>query len=475
MVADNFFIYYINIIKKLVWRNFMPLFVTNQDIETLDFDLFVLFDCKYLNNFYEKNTFDSKKLSEYLKYLNNGKKINRFILLDRKVEVLGPNQRDGTIKEILGKSKYEKFNKEYLNLLEHYNKFYSEIYSEEIDLDKRKKLYYKKIVTDPNSDSLMKEMEKVTNYLSFNTFLYSLPNFQYDEYCNKQFVSPYYKLNEEKDFFKPNNKSVLFKIYKSIINYAEENNFRKIAIPILYSENNSNQFYIDKSRRIIRKILNDKSDDYTVYLLLTNTDNNYYLTDGIFREDLTDVIPSIREDIDKTYSVESSYEEEFDDEESSVSINCCMSFEARVEPRGKRELDRLIKDRLKNKIESFSEMVMRKIKEKCINKVDCYKAANVNKNIFSKITKEIQGDENQDGSPYIYHPDKKIVLAFTIALKLNRSEAEELMNKAGFAFTNSPLDVIVQIFIDKEIYDIDFVNQYLFKYKQPLLGTTIRE
>ena len=60
----------------------MPLFITNQDIETLDFELFALFDCKYIKNYYDKNTFGSKNLSEYLKYLNNGKKINRFLLLN---------------------------------------------------------------------------------------------------------------------------------------------------------------------------------------------------------------------------------------------------------------------------------------------------------------------------------------------------------------------------------------------------------
>ena len=446
----------------------MPLFITNQDIETLDFELFALFDCKYIKNYYDKNTFGSKNLSEYLKYLNNGKKINRFLLLNRKIGVLNSNYQDGIIKKILDESNFEDFKKLFLNLKESFNDFYSDIDVEGLDSDERERRLHEKIVKNQNSDSLMKEMEKVTNYFKFNGFFFCLPDFQCDKFGNKQFVSPYYKLNEEKDFIKPNKKSIFYRLYKSIINYAEENNFRKIAIPILYSEKYSNQYYIDKARRIIRDILDDKNDDYTIYLLLTNTDNNYFLADGCFEEDLTSIIPTLREDIEKTYSIESSYEEEFDDEKEIVHLNCCMSFDEIDEP-SEGGLDRLIKSRLENKIETFAEMVMRKIKEKKIDKVDCYKAANVNKNIFSKITKEIQGDENTDGSPFIYHPDKKIVLAFSIALKLNLSEAEEMMKKAGFAFTNSPLDVIVQIFIDREVYDIDLVNQYLFKYNQPLL------
>ena len=40
---------------------------------------------------------------------------------------------------------------------------------------------------------------------------------------------------------------------------------------------------------------------------------------------------------------------------------------------------------LKNTDETFSSMVMRKIKEKRMSDVACYKAANLNRQIFSKI------------------------------------------------------------------------------------------
>ena len=120
-------------------------------------------------------------------------------------------------------------------------------------------------------------------------------------------------------------------------------------------------------------------------------------------------------------------------------------------------------------------MVLRIIKETHRNNVACYKAANVNKNIFSKILKDANGDENKDGTAYVYNPDKKIALAFSIALRLKLKEAEELLQKAGYAFSDSPQDIIVKTFIQKGIYDIDLVNQFLFRFNQPLLGSTARE
>ncbi len=140
-----------------------------------------------------------------------------------------------------------------------------------------------------------------------------------------------------------------------------------------------------------------------------------------------------------------------------------------------KNLQKEIQSLIETKKESFSQMVLRIIKETNRNNVACYKAANVNKNIFSKILKDANGDENKDGTPFVYNPDKKIVFAFSIALRLKLDEAEELLQKAGYAFSDSPLDIIVKTFIQKGIYDIDLVNQFLFRFNQPLLGSTARE
>ena len=139
------------------------------------------------------------------------------------------------------------------------------------------------------------------------------------------------------------------------------------------------------------------------------------------------------------------------------------------------KLHKEIESLINSKTESFSQMVLRIINETDRDRVKCYKSANVDKNIFSKIVKDASGDIKEDGTTFVYKPDKKIVLAFAIALRLKINEANELLRKAGYAFSNYPQDIIVKSFIEKGIYDIDIVNQFLLRFHQPLLGSTARE
>ena len=318
---------------------------------------------------------------------------------------------------------------------------------------------------------------------------------------DRQFILLNYKVT--KNFYFD---SFLKDTYKHIIKLAIERKLYNVAIPIINLEYNSSHHSIEIAIRAVREIIKETSEDINVYLLLTDYKNNYYSDYKIeeekfigykyeyeYEEEPVKEEPVKEEPVKEEPVEEDSFVKREESRiDSYIEINCCYNIYEIEEPpkkkkrldsfikerieKDKNDLDKLIKERMEyNKNETFSEMVIRKIEEKHINKVDCYKAANVNKNIFSKIIKEVNKDENDDGTLYVYHPDKKIVLAFIIALKLNILEAEELLKKAGFAFTNSTLDIIVQVFIEKEIYDIDFVNQYLFRYRQSLLGTISRD
>ena len=116
---------------------------------------------------------------------------------------------------------------------------------------------------------------------------------------------------------------------------------------------------------------------------------------------------------------------------------------------------------LKKTDESFSQALLRLIDERGWTDAQCYKKANVDRKLFSKIR----------NNP-AYQPSRPTAFAFVVALELSLPEAKKLLKKAGFSLTHSSnFDLILEYFISRRQYNVFEINEVLFEFDLPLLGS----
>ncbi|WP_064093457.1 hypothetical protein [Rossellomorea aquimaris] len=100
---------------------------------------------------------------------------------------------------------------------------------------------------------------------------------------------------------------------------------------------------------------------------------------------------------------------------------------------------------------TFSEILLKMIDEKGHSDTDIYKKARIDRRHFSKIRSNAN-----------YQIGKQKAIALALALELSKKEADYLLGSAGFSLSDSEtFDLVIQFCIEKNIYDLDDVNQAL--------------
>ena len=229
--------------------------------------------------------------------------------------------------------------------------------------------------------------------------------------------------------------------YKNSLRLAKEKGCESVAFPLIsagvfgYPKDKAIQIAIDE----ITSFLFD--NEMMVYIVIFDK-QAYLLSEKLFDD--------IAQYIDDTYA------EEHSDEESVYlqRMAMCMPLECGTAQSFNLEAE------LEELDESFSQMLLRKIDEKEMKDSECYKKANIDRKLFSKIRNDIH-----------YKPSKPTAIAFAIALELPLEETEELLKKAGYALSHSnKFDIIIEYFIKKGEYNIMRINEALFEFDQSLLG-----
>lgn len=278
----------------------------------------------------------------------------------------------------------------------------------------------------------------------------------------------------------------LMSCYRASLALAKQKHCETIAFPLISS--GSYGYPKDQALRVAVDTITEflLTNDMNVYLVVFDK-TSYLISEKLFSDiqsyiddryiDFDLLLEKQRRRLESVSTRFSNYDEEamVDDLDNlpilpldacapvSIPLEEEASMERTAEPFANMPMPKMVgslDEALRQIDESFSEMLLRKIDEAGMTDAQCYKKANIDRKLFSKIR-----------SDTLYKPSKPTALAFAIALELSLDETKDLLMKAGFALSHSnKFDIIIEYFIQHHNYNIFEINEALFAFDQSLLG-----
>lgn len=247
-------------------------------------------------------------------------------------------------------------------------------------------------------------------------------------------------------------REVLVSCYQRSLELARDKGFETVAFPLISSGvyGYPKDLALQTAMETVSRFLLDH--DMTVYIVVF--DKAAYQIGGKLFADIAAYI-------------DQQYVDEHTDGERERSRRLFTSMPMAASPMGTWEeaaapapIAASLSSALERLDEGFSQALLRLIDQSGMTDAQCYKKANIDRKLFSKIR-----------SNPAYRPSKPTVLAFAVALELSLAETEDLLKKAGFALSRSAkFDIIVEYFISQGCYNVFTINEGLFAFDQPLLG-----
>ena len=266
----------------------------------------------------------------------------------------------------------------------------------------------------------------------------------------------------------------LVNCYNAAMKLADEHQCETIAFPLISSGayGYPKHLALETATKTIRAYLNNMLDEMLVYLVVFDRDS--LESSAGYQQDIEEFIDDEyafshyhrRRRRNEIYggAMESVAIDERKDDFSEMSYaytNVRPMGAGAPLTEGKHAED--LSDYIRQMDAGFSETLLKLIDEKNMTDVECYKRANIDRKLFSKIR------SNRE-----YRPSRETVIAFAIALKLNLEEMQGLMETAGYVLSkSSKFDMIIRHFVERGDYDADHINLALCRFDQKPLGNLI--